>query len=654
MRILVVLSFYAPHWTGLTKYAQRSAEGWAVGGDAVTVVCVHHAAETPPVELINGVRVIRCAGGLQVSRAWFAPSFLPTVATLLAMHDVVVLHTPLPEAAGVAALCIRQRIPYVCIHHGDVVMPAGVRNHIYARLMQWSAQSAFASASLLMTHSSDYADHSPWLAPFRWRVRVVTPPVPITPADAHADRPAWCDVPKDAFVVGIGGRMVHEKGFDRLLGQLDALVDAFPNIVILHAGAFQMPYEELPPVLRQLDPRHFRSVGLLPDDATLAQFFSHCAVVVVPSRTDCFPSFAVEALRCGVPLIVNDTPGLRSIIWQAGVGQIIDITDFAAIKTALAQPGERPDIHQMARIFDPQTSVLTSHNLIQTVVHARQSARDADVIRRHLANEVDMAYRRRVPTLMQYLELATATAVLDCGCGQGVFVQLLRSLTPVPVIGIDRDHMRLTEAGTQPVVLADLHALPFAAQTFDRVLLSEVLEHVPDDVACLCTLAQVMTPGGILALSVPCARYPFWWDPISRVRTLLGLDPLTNHPWIATIWSNHVRLYTPTQLLGVLEAAGLCVEEIEMQTRATVPFAHFIVYSIGKPLLDRHLLPPSWRGYADRRRGSDNDGRWWHPFNLVRRVFLWIDAANDAGIDQRGPAVTIVAKARKPYADAPL
>jgi hypothetical protein len=163
-----------------------------------------------------------------------------------------------------------------------------------------------------------------------------------------------------------------------------------------------------------------------------------------------------------------------------------------------------------------------------------------------------------------------------------------------------------------------------------------------------------MTPGGILALSVPCARYPFWWDPISRVRTLLGLDPLTNHPWIATIWSNHVRLYTPTQLLGVLEAAGLCVEEIEMQTRATVPFAHFIVYSIGKPLLDRHLLPPSWRGYADRRRGSDNDGRWWHPFNLVRRVFLWIDAANDAGIDQRGPAVTIVAKARKPYADAPL
>jgi SAM-dependent methyltransferase len=214
--------------------------------------------------------------------------------------------------------------------------------------------------------------------------------------------------------------------------------------------------------------------------------------------------------------------------------------------------------------------------------------------------------------------------------------------------------MRLGQAYPQPVALADITALPFARDAFDRILLSEVLEHLPDDVAALRQLGRVLAPGGILALSVPCVTFPFWWDPISVMRSWLGLPPLMQHPWVATIWSHHERLYTPDQLQSVLLAAGFTVEQMVLQTRATVPFAHFIVYSIGKPLLDRGFLPRSWRGYADRRFGADNDGRWWHPFNLVRRFFLLCDAANEAGIDQRGPAVTIVAKARLPQAEAPL
>ena len=244
--------------------------------------------------------------------------------------------------------------------------------------------------------------------------------------------------------------------------------------------------------------------------------------------------------------------------------------------------------------------------------------------------------------------------ILDCGCGQGAYVQLLRQLTDGMVVGVDRDRFRLGQAAGQPVVEADIAALPFAPQRFDRILLSEVLEHLDDDVATLQVLRTLLTPTGLLAVSVPHARYPVLWDPIEHVRRLLKMPPLRQHPWVATIWSNHVRLYTPVQLRAVLERAGYEVIAVEQQTRATVPFAHFIVYSIGKPLLDNNWLPVRWRAYADRRMGTANDGQWWHPFNQLRGVFHCIDRTNDGIIDQRGPAVTIVALARPRQADAPL
>src|SRR5262249_17842439 len=45
--------------------------------------------------------------------------------------------------------------------------------------------------------------------------------------------------------------------------------------------------------------------------------------------------------------------------------------------------------------------------------------------------------------------------------------------------------------------------LPFADRTFDRVIASEVLEHIPDDQAALDELARVLRPGGTMAVTVP-------------------------------------------------------------------------------------------------------------------------------------------------------
>ena len=67
----------------------------------------------------------------------------------------------------------------------------------------------------------------------------------------------------------------------------------------------------------------------------------------------------------------------------------------------------------------------------------------------------------------------------------------------------------MVEAGEFPAdhpataVQGDALGLPFPDGTFDRVIPSEVLEHIPDDEAAISELSGVLRPGGTMAVTVP-------------------------------------------------------------------------------------------------------------------------------------------------------
>ena len=67
----------------------------------------------------------------------------------------------------------------------------------------------------------------------------------------------------------------------------------------------------------------------------------------------------------------------------------------------------------------------------------------------------------------------------------------------------------MVEAGEVPTdtsastVNGDGTRLPFADDTFDRIVCSEVMEHIPDDAAAASELARVLKPGGTIAVTVP-------------------------------------------------------------------------------------------------------------------------------------------------------
>jgi SAM-dependent methyltransferase len=92
-------------------------------------------------------------------------------------------------------------------------------------------------------------------------------------------------------------------------------------------------------------------------------------------------------------------------------------------------------------------------------------------------------------------------------------------------------------------VQGDALRLPFADGTFDRIIASEVLEHIPDDVAAMTELARVLKPGGSMAVTVPRCGPEF-------VNWVLS-DEYHDVP------GGHVRIYRRSVLEQRLSSAGL-------------------------------------------------------------------------------------------------
>ena len=91
--------------------------------------------------------------------------------------------------------------------------------------------------------------------------------------------------------------------------------------------------------------------------------------------------------------------------------------------------------------------------------------------------------------------------VLDVGAGQAPWRELL---SEAEYVGLDVESADTFGMQRQPdVVYYDGGTMPFADASFDHVMCSEVLEHVPDSAAFMAEVARVLRPGGSLILTVP-------------------------------------------------------------------------------------------------------------------------------------------------------
>jgi SAM-dependent methyltransferase len=103
----------------------------------------------------------------------------------------------------------------------------------------------------------------------------------------------------------------------------------------------------------------------------------------------------------------------------------------------------------------------------------------------------------------------------------------------------------IDEARYVGVLRGDATRLAFADGSFDRVITSEVLEHIQDDVAAIRELVRVLKPGGTFAATVPT------WFP-EKINWMLS-----DEYHAPKSVGGHVRIYTATELKAKLRSAGL-------------------------------------------------------------------------------------------------
>lgn len=163
-------------------------------------------------------------------------------------------------------------------------------------------------------------------------------------------------------------------------------------------------------------------------------------------------------------------------------------------------------------------------------------------------------FRRFVSPL---LEEATGgrdnLTILDCGCGTGHNLRLLRSFGGAFGIDITLSGLKYAAShGDRHVAQASAARLPFASDVFDLVTSFDVIYSLPDDIerSAVAEMFRVLKPGGHLVVNV------------AAMPVLRG-----SH----SILSNEIRRYSRPDLRMTLEGAGFEIRRITYTNLTTLP-----------------------------------------------------------------------------------
>jgi len=198
------------------------------------------------------------------------------------------------------------------------------------------------------------------------------------------------------------------------------------------------------------------------------------------------------------------------------------------------------------------------------------------------------------------LDLRPDDRVLDVGSGFGRHVyEFARRGADVVALDYAEDEVVETRATLgamvddgeidiarfKGVLRGDATRLPFADASFDKVITSEVLEHIQDDVTAISEMVRVLRPGGVFAATVPA------WGP-EKVNWMLS-----DEYHAPKSVGGHVRIYSKTELAAKLRTAGLDLRGTHRAHALHSPY-WWLKCAVG-PHNDDHPMVEKYRSFLE-------------------------------------------------------
>jgi glycosyltransferase involved in cell wall biosynthesis len=341
MRILTALTYYRPYVSGLTVYVERLARAWARAGHQVTVLTSQYDSRLPRRETTAGVEIVRVPVAFRVSKGVIMPTIGREASRELRNFDVVSLHLPQFDAAGIAIRSRLQHKPVVLTYHCDLRLPASLLGPPAMVAVDLANRIAAVAADIVVAYTDDYARHSAFLSRQKGKLRVIPPPVEVVAPTPEAQAAFRRSLDGAGPTIGMAARLATEKGVEYVVEAMPQILERHPRARVLFAGQHQNVLGEaeyarrLAPLIAGLGD-HWKFLGVL-DPESMAMFFHVCDVTVLSSlnSTESFGLVQIESMLCGTPVVASDLPGVRQPVLSTGMGRIVPRRNAAALAAAV-------------------------------------------------------------------------------------------------------------------------------------------------------------------------------------------------------------------------------------------------------------------------------------------------------------------------------
>jgi glycosyltransferase involved in cell wall biosynthesis/2-polyprenyl-3-methyl-5-hydroxy-6-metoxy-1,4-benzoquinol methylase len=337
----------------------------------------------------------------------------------------------------------------------------------------------------------------------------------IVPNSIDVERFCPSQTPHDGFHVLAVARFVEKKGLIHLVHAWNGIAPRYPAAELMLVG--YGPEED---ALRGAAGERVRFLPPVPE-SELPALYQSADVFVAPciqagdGDADGIPTTVLEAMACGLPVIMSDTPMARCYIAQLDSG-ILAQGLIAPIEDLITDPILRQAMGRTARGWAETTldirdniqrieSVLTTGSRAARWQAGVQHLTDR---RQHYTPSQLLTYERLNRESLSFLQIDGD--VLDVGCGDASMRVALGDRIRT-YFGID-----INCAATDFVAPGRAESLFVVDRRFDTVLMHSVLQHVEDPKAALGEARRVLRPDGKLALNVcvddPNPLFIWWWS----------------------------------------------------------------------------------------------------------------------------------------------